>query len=91
MSADNWTDCPGCQSKKFKQLEDLKKLYGKISVEEYSEKLSNIKEVEDESTQETLREDYHIGIRNGKFTVTYRGSCELCGYVKVFKHEEQVP
>jgi len=37
-----------------------------------------------------FREDYEIGIHNGKFFIDYHGQCqnEQCGYTKTFKTEE---
>ena len=48
-----------------------------------------------------LREDFDIGIYNGKFEVDYKGECQGdtekrnfpfkgCGFIHRFKHEERV-
>ena len=38
----------------------------------------------------TLREDYDIGISDGRLYIDYRGQCSVCGFKKKFKHEEKV-
>jgi hypothetical protein len=37
----------------------------------------------------TLREDYELGTEeDGEFYVTYRCSCNVCGYAAKFEHKE---
>jgi hypothetical protein len=37
---------------------------------------------------ENLREDYEIGIdRDGKFYVSYAGSCDVCGFSYAYEFE----
>jgi hypothetical protein len=84
MSADNWTFCPKCKDSKNKELESL---YGKIPAEEY---LKKAKELSTESNEETLREDYEIGIWDGKFRISYDAYCEACGYEYTFECEKDL-
>ena len=37
-----------------------------------------------------FREDYEIGVYDGKFKIYYRGRCECCGFCKSFNHTEPV-
>lgn len=93
MSADNWAICPQCKlrgdHKKIHVLVSSKEAYGKVTPEEYE----NIKQLEmeaaEEEPQETLREDYECYINeDGEFIVDYKCSCDECGFVFRFKHEE---
>lgn len=98
MSADNWTICPKCMSKKEDELteleQQLKDEYGKISQSKYLELLEQydylLEIVNNNDMDKTLREDYEIGIRSGYLTINYRASCHACNFRKVYKYEEQV-
>ncbi|HKZ41494.1 MAG TPA: hypothetical protein VJ044_11060 [Candidatus Hodarchaeales archaeon] len=83
MSADNWARCPECRKR---NAEQSKSLYGAVSEEEYRKWV-------DESEKEdlfTLREDYEIWIDGDvEFHVTYRGHCEMCGFIFTFNHTEK--
>ena len=84
MSADNWTKCPRC----YKKAEDKAALvYGKVSREEY-ERIRRA--VPEDGPEETLREDYEIGIYDGMFEVTYSGYCAECGFEFNFEHKTPV-
>ena len=99
MSADNWTICPKCTENELHIIEQkkiaLENAYGKVSAKAYlllveeltkaEEKLNN-----EDDNQYTLREDYEMGIRNGNFYVSYRGSCGICGFSFEHKHEENI-
>lgn len=83
MSADNWTYCPRCDMLRAKQADErsaeLTRGHGEIPPEEY------LKLVEAPlPREETLREDYEIGIHKGKFSVSYRAGCKVCGFVFEF-------
>jgi hypothetical protein len=82
MSADNWVVCPRCEKKKKLRLSEA---YGKVTPEEY-EKLLHSREGEDEN----LREDWEIGIWDGKFLVNFSSRCEDCKFEFNYKHEEVV-
>jgi len=82
MSSDTWTICPKCQDRIYsdrqKKLDAVKKSYGKIASEKYiSDYDDAVKPVEMENT---LREDYEIGITDGVYTVSYGASCSRCDF-----------
>ena len=93
MSADNWGICPKCKKLELqhkKQLEeDARKLYGKISPEDY---LQLLKEIPDKKAlDETLREDYEIGVdSHGEFYISYGCHCDKCGVKHSFNYKEQL-
>lgn len=94
MSADNWTQCPRCSLLNATALEVEQRrvaaLYGKVSVDEFDRARAALSVLEAAEPQQTLREDYEIGIYNGAFDVSYRGGCEKCGFEHTFKHNAQV-
>ena len=76
MSADNWTICPQC-SKTYRSRaavgkQALNDAYGKVSLEEYQNLQDNFHNVvkEEDDLEETLREDYQQGIRQGTYSVS---------------------
>ena len=82
MSADNWTYCPKCQEMARKRAEKLNEQiassYGKVSIENYT---ALAKEANNPpKLEETLREDYEVGIYGGEFTVSYTASCNVCKF-----------
>jgi len=90
MSADNWAICPKCKIKNDqineKRLLDVEKKYGIISSEEY---IALVKEVSEPiEIEETLREDYYIGIEDGIFEVEYSCNCSVCGFKYSFENEK---
>ena len=100
MSANNWAECPKCRTDSLvdvsKREAALKKLYGKIPVEDYIRKTGELQAERyrmfpDGGTEATsFREDYEIGMSaQGEFTVSYRGCCEKCGLTFTFSHEQQ--
>ncbi len=83
MSADNWRTCPNCakvaQAAKEKAKTKAEQSYGKVSADEYARLLSEsqlpIK------LEETLREDYEIGIDDtGEFFMSYGCGCSKCDW-----------
>jgi hypothetical protein len=63
----------------------VKDSYGKVSAEEY---LCLTKQFEKPVEREqTLREDYELGIVENKFYVSYRASCTACKFSFTFKEE----
>lgn len=92
MSADNWTNCPKCKIKHDSDSEaeklELGKAYGKIPSDEYLSRFNEFKSPK--PLDDTLREDYEIGIFKGKFSVDYSARCSVCGFKKSFKHEEEI-
>ena len=91
MSADNWAMCPACKKKNddnnAKRIKDAESQYGEIPSGEYR---ALIKKAEKPiELEETLREDYEIGIyEDGSFQVSYRGKCETCGLQHTFLRTE---
>lgn len=82
MSADNWSICPKCRKnaviEKEKQAAEVISSYGKIPREKWLE-LKCAADTQLDLDQ-TLREDYEIGIdENGEFFVDYYASCN-CGF-----------
>jgi len=90
MSADNWAVCPKCkingEAEHAKAIEAAETMYGKVSANEYLKLLEKSKQPA--KLDDTLREDYEIGIlSHGRFYASYGGSCEVCGFSYSFKHE----
>lgn len=89
MSADNWATCPKCKIRVEAESNKLKldagKAYGKVSPEEYLVLFETANKPV--KLDDTLREDYEIGITSdGKFYASYGGACQ-CGFSFSFKHE----
>lgn len=90
MSAKNWNKCPKCEMRATGKLAEMQKsaadAYGKVDLNKYIEMLreadSPIK------IGETLREDYELGIDGTAFMVSYRASCDKCGFE--FKYKTSV-
>ncbi len=91
--AKNWVLCANCiaRDKKFRdeRLRAADAAYGKVSLEEY-ERLRAQSRSQGLVYDRSLQEDYEIGVRDGVFRVSYRCSCEHCGFGYKFKHEERV-
>jgi hypothetical protein len=90
MSANNWARCPKCKEKEFsrrkKAEEKVKEFYGKISAEEYFEKLKSLESKKTaEYVKPTIREDYEIGIDGDVFKIKYSGVCSECGFKFTFE------
>jgi len=92
VSADNWTICPKCKKVNDKAVEDALnlpgKIYGKVPLEEYTAALSAAKSLP--KLSETLREDFEVGIYNGKFSVSYGARCTDCDFTFKHSHEEEL-
>jgi rubredoxin len=88
MSANNWAICPQCEQRKKKLEEEVKGLYGQIPAEDYLRKVEELKT--QKKDQYTLREDYEIGIYQGRFNVNYRGSCEVCGFTYNYEYRDKI-
>lgn len=91
MSADNWAVCPCCLHNTKLDLaerkEEVRKKYGKVSIEEW-DKISGVlyHEVDEEAVR-TFREDYDFwGAETGLLMISYRGECTKCGLK--FEHED---
>ncbi len=87
MSAKNWRVCPRCvryaKKERERQVAQAKSNYGVIPAEQWINEFNAASE--EVMAAEGMREDYDIGLdEDGKFVVSYRASCEACGFE--FKH-----
>ena len=94
MSADNYTICPQCHADKQQKQRELEGIlnspYINVPIEEFKAIQDEIKNSNLEPLQDTLKEYYTIGIKNGKFIVNYGCVCQVCGFEFVFTHRESV-
>lgn len=93
MSADNWAICPKClelaQDRQEALEEKLEKSYGVVSPEQYLRLFE--KSREKPKLEQTLREDYEIGILNtAEFYVRYKGACTKCGFNYEYKYDQNI-
>lgn len=92
MSADNWTYCPKChaadEAKSVANQKQVAESYGKVAAEEYLKRVAAL--TTKPERDETLREDYEIGIYKGEFSVSYSASCSVCKFSHSFKHKKKV-
>ena len=86
MSADNWRECPQCETYKADEEDRLgsllRKDYGKISIENYEQRQEELKIFLREELKETLREDYQYYLDSATTTlgVFYQCRCTECGF-----------
>lgn len=91
MSADNWAICPQCANKHARDLEEEETRtaasYGKVSPDEFLAATTRDRERRAAELEETLREDFSIGINNDtlEFHVSYRSVCATCGFAYEFQ------
>lgn len=96
MSADNWALCPSCGGKENITTSALEVqvglAYGRVSAYEYSQllKLLEAERATKREPERTLREDYEIGIWDGRFHINYSGWCNECGFSYEYKLDEPV-
>lgn len=95
MSADNWVTCPQCKAIAEKTGEaallEAGAAYGKVPPEKYLAMISAANQ-KPGPLETTLREDYEVyTTEEGLFRVSYRSSCEECGYSFNYEHEEIPP
>ncbi len=98
MSAENWALCPQCEKaegeNKAFRANEAKESYGKIPEAEYLELI--VKNNKPIILEETLREDYEIGIFDeglGKqLLISYSARCENedCDFKIDYKHAELI-
>lgn len=93
MSADNWSKCPNCSEIKQNKIDKLDKKitnsYGKIDEEKYVALQKTLTVLLIYQVEETLREDYEIGMNDGVFYAIYDCSCSKCGWNWHEKIEKQ--
>lgn len=105
MSADNWSPCPRCRSRRIDAAasalaEAVKKrdeAYGLVGMDVFHELMQeadeareNLHVAEREEGRETFREDYEIGLFDGELFIEYRGGCGVCDLEVKFQHTEAV-
>lgn len=56
--------------------------YGVLSQEDYLHKLREADKIESEFLEDTLREDWEIGLDGFEPRVDYRAYCERCGFLR---------
>ena len=94
MSADNWRECPNCDSQLAdQQLEaerELEAAYGKVPSAEYERRRAALNDLKRKLPEETLREDYefYLDITAMELNISYRCCCD-CGFS--FSHDETIP
>lgn len=92
MSADNWAICPKCdeahQAMLAKERADLEKQYGKIPIDDFIKRKARVDALPPQP-QNTLRENWELGITGGSFEVNYHASCRNCLFKYDYKHEEK--
>ena len=91
MSATDWDVCPQCIKHNNKDIlqaeQDLEDQYGKVDAKEYLRLKGKFDKRAVEVLSPTLREDYYQGISTeGKYEVSYRASCDKCGYSFNYKY-----
>lgn len=94
MSADNWRICPKCEETRLLTIQlskdTLKKKYGKVSADEYEKMRSNVEAAEHKTLEETLREDYELGVDGeGVFGIVYSAACQKCNYMFRYEHSQK--
>lgn len=91
MSADNWAVCPKCWEDRNREQEKLQtkvdEAYGKVTSKEYLAMLHRLENPP--KLENTLREEYELGILDGEFYVRYKGSCRVCGFS--YEYKQDVP
>lgn len=83
MSADAWETCPICHNRPEEYPDGIEHLYGKISLDEFLKLKAEIEQLE---AEETVREDYEVGLADdGTAWVYLRLKCQTCGTTWKFK------
>jgi hypothetical protein len=74
-----------------KRQEELNQSYGKIPADRYLNNLKTFEADKAKAPDDTLREDWSIGIDNlGVFSVNYSGCCDTCHLEFSYQHEENI-
>ncbi len=93
MSADNWAICPQCKQKVEQDQRALiaraANAYGNVSEVEYHKLKKEVASFPS-APEHTLREDYDMGIWEGKFEVTYKAACSECTFRHTFRATEEI-
>ena len=67
---------------------DYKADYGKVPKAKWDAIRSRAEQ--EPLSEETMREDYEIGVSQERFYVDYACSCQTCGFQFSYRHEEDV-
>lgn len=93
MSADNWAACPACVKRLDVAVGEAEraaeKAYGVVPVDEWMKLRDTVAaaQAKRDEPEQTLREDYEIGVSDGVFEVDYRAHCSKCQWSYAFKHD----
>jgi hypothetical protein len=100
MSADNWTNCPACIERFNQKFGGKEKAlaadYGSLPAIVWMARRRELdaekREAFEKHGQQTVREDYQIGLQNGStvFVVDYAAECIACGWTHRFGRSEPV-
>lgn len=96
MGADRWSHCPNCNAVAIKKAAAARtralESYGKVPLEKYLklDKEANELRVASEESEETLREDWEIGIFGTEFSMSYSASCAVCQWEYQHRHKEEI-
>ena len=97
VSADNWATCPRCKDSARKQADkrraEVEAQYGQVPAGEYGELIEALENDESSAPHnETLREDYEIGMdASGEFFVGYGCSCQKCDFKYAYRYTARPP
>lgn len=103
MSADNWTTCYACASKRDNEIakqtavqqKRLRDAYGQVPQSDYTalqiDVEAAINAISQKPLERTFREDYEFhGAETGVVTVSYSGQCTKCGYGTSFEDKHPI-
>lgn len=95
MSADNWATCPRCKIKhaeeSVRRIASAEEQYGKVEPDEFIKLRQAALDFAVKIPDDTLREDWSIGVySDSEFSVSYKCSCETCGFEHKFEHKEKL-
>lgn len=84
--------CEVCLENETEELkcrkQDIDESYGKVSSQEYSQRLHDYENDISEIGNYNLEESYSIGVAQGVFSVSYRAFCMRCGFKYGYKYSE---
>lgn len=95
MSADNWGECPKCETQRQADIVALSQKssdsYGKVSVDAFDAMRQELADLLNNDMDATLREDYefYLDPDTGVFEARYSARCTECGWSFKFNHEEK--
>ena len=94
MSARNWRECPKCQqvrdNDRIARIDKINETYGVVPPNEFAAAWLGVVAEVAPAPEDTLSEDYQIGIRNGVFQIEYRAFCTRCGFSFSYDYADRV-